>query len=365
MNRVEWEHNTHSLRKLLHKFSEEDGFLSGVDRAVECRFGVQFNPMFEYFHVWDAVDKQTIATVKLGYDPNNRYLERFLMRYLPTTLFKEELLKFKISGRKGRFLPSDNVTRHDEWVGYQLQSRCERSMRERERFLERQRLETSPHIFSVSIPSMQMVQPYHSRLGRSGLRMEQTTYDTLVVRVDFGRQPNDRDQEEALHMVRWLTDNTHFGRDVLITIDELRELYRRRRNEHDQRRRMEEVTERAYREMSRETLERYAQEYAVDVPRDMIYGRPVEQVSEWVRGTNTYTEGTALTEEDIVNAVQSMDEQNVPRTGWDRTRIRQLAQMISESTPQARSVAREMLDTPEMYGEAINIPFVGREDSDV
>lgn len=310
MNREDWEYSTHSLRKLLHKFHEEDGFEHGRDRAVEYRFGVQFNPMFDFYNLYDAIEGSSIATIALkGETRGGTYKEHMLMRYLPTTPFKYELGKFRMPDKKHIFLPSDNVVRHDGWVRNNLHSRCERAIRERRDFLEVQRLATSPNIFTISIPTI--TSP--TQWGLSGHIAGLTQSDTLRVRVDFGHPPTDTEQTDVFGMVTWMTRNSdwRFNPTAIVPFTELVEIYQQYRRMHAERQSVEEYESRH----SNRNFQRYAQQFQgyqrnVDTMTDSYMGRPLDQIRNELAGM--LAEGVAPTEENMMQAVTRLDEAGVP-----------------------------------------------------
>lgn len=221
MNREKWQFATHSLRNILRSLSTEDNFT----RKIEYRFGLQWNPMFGFFHLYDGWNGcGTIATIKLS-------PETAILRYLQGNLFSHEIEKLKVEDRKTILVPSENVGRHDDWVRPRLQGRIDREIQrhevqEREDFLEGTLPRGNSLTFTVpQIPSL-------SRLGQYGVMepLEAVTNTTTTVR--FPSPPTDRDTMTAEAIFRELTRNgeTSIPRDL--SFDHLLEIYRHHESNH-------------------------------------------------------------------------------------------------------------------------------------
>lgn len=142
MDKQDWNYSAHSLRKLLHAFKEEDGF----ERKIEYRFALQYNPMFDFFHLWDGVEKKCLSTIRLGEDT--------VVRFREDTPFKNEILKFRAEEGETKFSLSENLDRHREWLVHQVQQRTERAIEERRAFLD---LHDNPRVITFSFPEVQSI----------------------------------------------------------------------------------------------------------------------------------------------------------------------------------------------------------------
>lgn len=118
MTRQEWYKSTHNLRELLKELDE-----NGSNRMVKYKFGLEFNPTFQYYHLWNGLAKNTMATVRILSD-------RVVVRYRPNSHYKYELLKMKFGKKKMVFIPSETLSRHRAWVRNRIQSRIERVLQE-------------------------------------------------------------------------------------------------------------------------------------------------------------------------------------------------------------------------------------------
>lgn len=126
MNREEWNRSRHHLRKLLRDFKEDGGV---THRKVEYKFAVEYNQMFDYFHLWNGASRNTIATFKIG--------DRIVVRYRPNSYYLSDILKFRVPGKKVIFVPSNNLSNHRSWVRDRVQRRVTEAMQEvNNRFLE-------------------------------------------------------------------------------------------------------------------------------------------------------------------------------------------------------------------------------------
>lgn len=131
MNRREYEYSSRCFRGLLKYLGEGD-----FRRRVKYRFGLQFNPMFGFYNLWDGLTDehhlpQSIATIRLKE-------KTAIVRIAPEDFpFKEQLLKMRLPERDTIFVPSMNIRRHDQWVHNMLQPHVERRIQQRLAFLTR------------------------------------------------------------------------------------------------------------------------------------------------------------------------------------------------------------------------------------
>lgn len=356
MNRDTWEFATHSLRRLLHKLSEEEYF----DRAVEYRFGLQFNPRFGYFNIWDAIAKDCLGSIKI--DTKN-----VVVRYYPISDFRYEIQKFKMDDRKSIFIPSDNLQRNNDWISSRLQRRCERRIQEREAFLEVQRRVDNPNILAIRFP--QISQNLSPRLGLSGRQQIQTASGSLTaVLVDFSHLPSRSEQREAETIVAFLIGyNVRFTEEPM-PMEELRNIHQSVQSH--------ETVQRSLSERINSYTEYAQMAYGAGMTNPdtgTFMGRPLEQIRELLM--NTVSEATAVTEEMMMDAVTTLDRDNVPpsvpvrdTSGWNRA---QLEELMAQEMPRRRR-GMYMNEYPSTATEAfegvntVTIPFTGtRGEEDV
>lgn len=210
MNRADWQYTSSCFRELLRKLGEEDFRV-----RVKYRFGLQYNPMFGFYHLWDGADERTVAIIKLR--PKN-----VVIRYNPDFLMKKELLKLRLPDRKSIFILSDNICRHDSWAR-RIQPRCERRMRERADFLAQE--QRSPYELAITIHRLAEMS-----IGAFGSDMPINSQ----IRVTFtSREELERDQNAAHRMIVTLCGYGWTFDQLPISFGELSELYIRLRTSHD------------------------------------------------------------------------------------------------------------------------------------
>lgn len=311
MNRDEWQYSSSCLRQLLNKLAEGD-----FQKRVKYRFGLQFNPMFGFYHLWDGLgydlehgEPSTVATIKLR--PKTATL-----RYYPEYIFKEQLLKFKLPDRQTVFIESDNVSRHDSWAHNRIHANVERRVRERRDFLERENRERPPHSVLMEITLSNMEAAYSGLQMTSSSTVTPFTHTTLLTVVFNSQEHLENNRaiaQEMLHRIMRL--GTRLDEHRTWTFDEIESIHRTSEAQHEEHRRLEEEYVR------QRTAGLQARQNAFyDVNRQTFYGRPMEQIQEYMNVT-----GTAVNEANLQNAVRHMDELNIPRESmWDSEAIRRL-----------------------------------------
>lgn len=256
MNKQEWQYSTSMFRELLSKLNE-----GNFQRRVKYRFGLQFNPMFGFYHLWDGLgydlehgEPLTVATIKLRPKTTT-------VRLLPEYLFKNELSKFKLPDRKTILIESGNVSRHDGWVHNRIHSRVER------------------------------------RIQRGG---------------------------EASELIQRITHyGGSFVNGMVLSFDELEESYRTFRLDHDRNQVMRRAEEQYVRQRSGGLQNTMRSSTGFNDYQQTYFGRPMEQVQEALNGM--ITEGTSVNESTIISAVDRLDELNVPRDdSYNRETLRRL-----------------------------------------
>lgn len=276
MNRETYEHNKHCLRKLLHKFNEEDEF----QRAIEYCFGLQYYTRLNRFHLWDAIEQKTLATIKLTD-------ENVIVRLDPKSMWTSELEKIHVDDMDTILVEAtENLQRHNDWLRSRVHSRCERAIREREDFLERQRQASSPNILHIPIST---TTAYSSPMG-------QTQY--VEVQVQFGHAPSAQERQIAVESVRQLVRaGSSIARGATLTMDELIMYHR------DMQRQTATINPR------RATANMFYSQY-YEPAQSSYMGRPIEQLQEYLERSGV---NSLVTETDFQTAARALDEQNVPR----------------------------------------------------
>lgn len=152
MNREEYNYCSSALRKLLSLLGEGD-----FRRRVKYRFGLQYNPRFKFYHLWDGEQAQvgagTRATIKL-------LPEKAIMRLGEADFpFKEQMLKFQLPDRETIIIPSTHINTHDTWIHDRIQSHIDRRIQQRLAFLasKTQEHQVAPYTLRVTFQ-----EPYSS-----------------------------------------------------------------------------------------------------------------------------------------------------------------------------------------------------------
>lgn len=253
MTRKEYEYNQHALRRLLHNLSQGD-FL----KRVQYRYALQFNPLFGYYHLWDGagLDEEhqeplTLATLKLR--PKS-----VIIRHRPEFQVLPQLLKFTLPDRESKFVVSENINRHDDWVHQRIQSRVERRMQERASFLDNQNLPPFTIQIEVAISNI----PQTSSGTTTGLEFRLSP-EIVGIRLQFNSQEElDRHKYEAREMIERLA--TRFGIRLDLNrvwgFSEIEELFRTEQVRYDTQRRIE----RQMLESQRASIGTAAQQYVAD-----------------------------------------------------------------------------------------------------
>lgn len=288
MNRQEYEYCASAFRGLLHNLAEGD-----FRRRVKYRFGLQFNPMFGFYHLWDGANDphpHTLATLKLR-------PKTVTIRHLPNFMFKEELLKFTLPERKSVFILSENVGRHDDWVHQRIQSRVERRMQQRASFLA---TEQNPFILNIQISPGTLVNgqmlPTTQRI-----RIQFDSEQDMIINAAIA-------ERKVREILSW---GQTFGDDEGITFAYLIELHR-----------MLEQTVGQLQE--RQAM--YQNQADYNIANNQYMGRVTGQIQSWMETTGVAT----YNEANIHAAVRAMDEANVPREVVDSSQ--ELAAIWADSS---------------------------------
>lgn len=213
MNRREWGLSVHYLREILADFRNH-GHLNN-QRLLQYKFAILYNPMFDMFHLWNGVSRNTMATFKLG--------DNLLVRYREKSYYKYEIQKLQIDGKKSIFIPSKNLSRHRDWVNGQIGNRVEQQIaRVQQDFLDNP-LSVRFRLYQTNNPPLEFST---SHLGQFGTLPQGLQSHIITVTVHFSTAEQAQTERQAtLEKLRYLEQRGHISRDCRMTIADLNDLY--------------------------------------------------------------------------------------------------------------------------------------------
>lgn len=269
MNREEYNYCSSSLRKLLSLLGEGD-----FRRRVKYRFGLQYNPRFNFYHLWDGEQAREVgigtrATIKLLPD---KAIVRVWKSDFP---FKEQLLKFQLPDRESIFIPSVHVTKHDSWIEARIQSHINRRIQQRLAFLasKTQEHQVAPYTLRVTFQ-----EPYDSYRAATSTSVPQLQVSVLDIVFD-GSDQFSQWQDVANMMVTELYRdfNARWSHGYAIPFSELATIYNREvssRRELDTRRGIHDralaIDYGMYEAQAAESLQRIAQGQATSASSNLV-----------------------------------------------------------------------------------------------
>ena len=194
MTKAEWELCSHSLRKLLYRFRKEETDDRSV--SVEYRFGLAYNPPRGYYHLWDGLLAHTIATI--------RPMDSETVVRVGQSIFRNEILKFRGDG-KTVFVPSETITRHDQWADQRIGDRVQRAMREHAGFLARQVAGATAFQSSPTSEYLQELTHWSRHYLSFDMTLSPRTRTVVYFHDETGLM---NDQNRATQMMSFLSDRS-------------------------------------------------------------------------------------------------------------------------------------------------------------
>lgn len=241
MNKIEYKYCSTKLRELFREFNKNP---ESIDRKCSYRFGICWNPDLGFFHLYDGMKSQSVATFKISRD-------KLITRYEPKYLFEDLILNFRLADYKPVFVKSENLTRNDSMINARLIDNISRTIREGQDFLAPTSLPEVPGQAGVYILSIPLSPPMTAPSIGTGLTEQFTP--TGVLQVSFTQPPTNQESGEIINMVSVLRQNgRHFSTSAPITAEGVRRIYNAHVDSDRERRFRESIGD--YAEMVRTTI---------------------------------------------------------------------------------------------------------------